>query len=85
MKNFDKDLALPMFKEMIENSWTYERLTNDEKQRLSELFMNIRVFDALKGSYNQRWEILEAIYTAFLKGVGYTNFNWRENKEVARF
>ena len=77
-----KENALNDFYEMIKNSWTYERMTELEKRRLSAaLFLDMRTEKALKGSYSQRWEILQAIYATFLNAIGYTDFGWREEEE----
>lgn len=72
-----KENALADFKELIYQSWTYEKLTREEKNRLFKVFEDIRTTQALKGTYYQRWGILQAIYKAFLLGVGYDSFDWR--------
>ena len=64
--------------DMIKNSWTYARLTNEEKERLEELYYKNCVRNSIKGTYNQRYETLNILYSVFLSGVGYTNGNWRE-------
>lgn len=72
-----KENALVDFKELILQSWTYEKLTREERNRLFKTFEDIRTTQALKGTYYQRWSILQAIYKAFLLGVGYDSFDWR--------
>lgn len=57
-------------------------MTDTEKHRWSEVLNNVRTDNCLKGTYNQRWDILQAIYHSYLIGLGYTDFNWREEKEV---
>lgn len=74
----DKENALNNFINMIQNSWTYERLTKEEKERFFETMQHIETRNILKGTYNQRWENLNAIYYAFLLGVGYSPINWRD-------
>lgn len=64
------------FDNMIKNSWTYNRLTKEEKNRLLNALERSK--DVVKGTYKQRWEILQAIYSSFLVGCGYNGFNWRE-------
>lgn len=83
----NKENALNDFYEMIKNSWTYERMTEKEKERLSAvLFLDVRIEKALKGTYSQRWEMLQAIYATFLSAIGYTDFSWREEeKEILPF
>lgn len=72
-----KENALADFKKMMLQSWTYEKLTKEESDQLFKVFEDVRTREALKGTYDQRWDILNAIYHAFLLGVGYDSFNWR--------
>ena len=76
-----KEEALVNFIEMIKNSWTYEKMTEEEQTRLMGMFNHPRVIDSLKGSFIQRWASLQAIYYAFLIGLGYAPINWREGQE----
>lgn len=76
-----KSDALDNFITMIEKSWTYEKMTKEEKERLYETFNHNITADALKGNYDIRWKILQAIYYSFLKGLGYNNFNWRDEND----
>lgn len=76
MKN--KENVLKDFKSMIINSWTYKRMTADEQIRLFEELDSARLKNALKGNYIARWNILQAIYGVYLAGLGYNNFNWRD-------
>ena len=76
-----KENALVNFKEMIYQSWTYQRLTKEEQEQLERTFEHIAIKQVIKGTYNQRWETLQAIYHAFLLGVGYNSYNWREKEE----
>lgn len=77
MKN--KENARRDFVEMIEKSWTYDRMTETEKKDCIQLLLN-RNPNAIKGSYNARLEILHAIYRGFLSGLGYDRnpTTWRE-------
>ena len=74
-----KSDALDNFIKMIESSWTYEKLTRQEKEQLYETFYHTITNEAVKGNYDTRWKILQAIYHSFLKGCGYNSFNWRED------
>lgn len=77
-----KENAKKDFIEMIKKSWTYEKLTKEEKDNLAIVFFeDVRLEKALKGSYNHRWDILQIVYSSFLKGCGYTDFNWREENK----
>lgn len=75
-----KEEALTNFIELIKNAWTVDKMTKEEKNRLFETLNNTQTQEALKGSYNQRWEILQAIFTSYLMGLGYNGYNWRETE-----
>lgn len=79
MKN--KYFVIFDFFEMIKQSWTYERMTKEEKEKLTDLLNSNRIKEAVKGTYNRRWETLNAIYYAFLIGLGYDCADWRGNNE----
>lgn len=49
------------FQNVIRKSWTWEKLTNEERQR----FIDMSVFDKIKGSDNTRIEWLNTIYQSF--------------------
>ena len=72
-----KEYAVGDFITMIYKSWTYERMTDLEKARLDDVF-NFVSRGCITGNYKTRWNIMQAAYTAFLHGIGYTDFNWRE-------
>ena len=78
----NKDLALYDFKVMIEKSWTYEKMTSEEKDNWERVLNDIRTITCLKGNYDTRWNILQALYMSYLIGIGYDSFNWRESEEV---
>lgn len=73
----NKENAFSDFMEMTRNSWTYGRMTEDEKKRLAKAFEWVDCC-GLVGTYKQRFAILHIAYNAFLQGIGYTNYNWRE-------
>lgn len=76
MKN--KEQALNDYIEVIRHSWTYERMTKEEQNRLEELLHSNRTEKSLRGTHRQRCNIIASIYEAYLLGIGYTDFNWRE-------
>lgn len=80
-----KENTLIDFKEMIFNSWTFNKMTPDEKKKCFETLDNIQTQNTLKGTYKQRWVILQAIYSAYLNGLGYTDINWREKENTPKF
>lgn len=77
----ETDLTLIDFIDMIEKSWTYNKMTSDEKKRLNDVFNDIRISKILKYNNKHKWDVLQAIYSSFLQGIGYDNFNWRYENE----
>lgn len=75
----EKEEVLNQWYDMIKKSWTYEKMTKEEKETLNDLIFSNRTKNCLKGTYNQRWNILQAIYYAYLLGLGYTP-TWREEQ-----
>ena len=73
----EKQEILQKFLEMIENSWTFQKMTELEKAKLFDTFSNVQINNVLKYTEKHCWEILQVIYTSFLAGLGYTDFNWR--------
>ena len=61
------------FQAVIKKSWTWQRLTEEEKAN----FINLN-FDNIKGTKKQRLLLLNDIYKAFLAGLGYKPIGWRE-------
>lgn len=58
-----------------------ENAKKDFIDMIEKSWIDVRTEKALKGSYNHRWDILQIIYHSFLKGCGYTDFNWREKEK----
>lgn len=75
----EKEKAYNDFFEMIKTSWTFQKLTEKEKENLRDILFSVRLENALKGTYKQRRAVLDAIYFAFLKGLNYEPIGWREN------
>lgn len=63
---------------MIIKSWTWERLTTIEKNRFGDEVSKETTQKIISGTYKQRWEILNALYSMFLEGCGYNGSTWRE-------
>ena len=74
MRERTKENAIYNYIEMTRDSWTFDRMTADEKKRCIEALK----YSNVKGPYNTRWDALHAVYFAFLLGVGYTGPTWRE-------
>lgn len=69
-----KENATQEFIGMIKESWTYARLTQEERDRLINCLQNANPV----GTYDQRWIHLNDIFHAFLLGCGYKPIGWRE-------
>ena len=72
------------FQNVIKKSWTWERLTKEEQTR----FINMNVFDKIKGNDKTRIEWLQTIYNSFLSALDYKPIGWRETetgKELPKF
>nr|DAE28899.1 MAG TPA: hypothetical protein [virus sp. ctmTa7] len=66
------------FQNVIKNSWTWQRLTEEEKQR----FVNLDVFNEIKGNKDAREQWLFTIYAGFLTGVGFNgSIRWRATED----
>lgn len=77
-----KENAYADWFEMTFNSWTWEKLTDDEKTTFTnQMDFWCNRSGLLVGTYKQRWEILNEMYYMYLLGVGYKPIGWRENTE----
>lgn len=76
-----KENAKYDFNDMIQKSWTFDKLTKSERETWEHIITSEPLKKALKGGYDSRWQILQIVYSSFLAGVGYNGANWRENKE----
>lgn len=74
----NKEHATHYFMRMVYNSWTYGRMTSKEQERLESAVVWAGDQGMIKGTFDQRWKILQAIYNAFLSGLGYDGPTWRE-------
>ena len=50
------------FQNVIKNSWTWQRLTEEEKHR----FVKLNIFSEIKGNKDTRERWLSTVYTGFL-------------------
>lgn len=66
------------FQNVIKKSWTWQKLTEEERKR----FIDMNVFDRIKGNDNTRVEWLNTIYQSFLSALGYKPIGWREEAEI---
>ena len=66
------------FQNVIKKSWTWQKLTEEEQKR----FIDMNVFDRIKGNDDTRVEWLNTIYQSFLSALGYKPIGWREETEI---
>ena len=66
------------FQNVIKKSWTWQKLTEEEQKR----FVDMNVFDRIKGNDKTRVEWLNTIYQSFLSALGYKPIGWREEAEI---
>lgn len=64
------------FQNVIKKSWTWEKLTNEERKR----FIDMDVFDRIKGNDQTRIEWLNTIYQSFLAALDFEPIGWRETE-----
>lgn len=80
----EKIIILAQYRSMIIESWTFQRLTEEEKDRLLNKVLtpdSAQLREALKGRRGHCWDILQTIYNSYLIALDYKPINWREEKE----
>jgi len=77
----DKDNALMDYMKMIKESWTWARMTEEERARCTKALCSSHI----KGTWEQRFEQLHDVHRAFLYGLDYKPIGWRETEEVPGF
>ena len=78
-----KENAVAEFEKVIKNSWTYGKMTEEEKNRLWEKMGDFVRQGHVSGSFDQRWRTMQAMYGMFLAGLGNVNNpNWRDPEDV---
>ena len=81
MNKINKDEAFVDFCNMVKKSWTFCRMTVAEQAKCLEAFQWTHDQGMLRGNYNARWSIMQAIYNSFLLGLGYDGFTWRDDPD----
>lgn len=74
-----KENAIVDFMEMTYHSWTWLRMTKEEQERFEKELEEDKIMNAIIGNYDQRWHILQALYSMYLEGLGYT-YEFREKE-----
>ena len=84
MKN--KTQAREDYIEMVKKSWTYNRMTSEEKKKCLQILNDEIKVEVYGTSYKQRWNTLNGVYWAYLVGLGYPSYDdpyedWRKKPE----
>lgn len=74
----NKENAVADYIDMIEKSWTWNRLTDDEINAFRTSVDWADEQGIIKGNYKHRWLVLQAMYETMLNTLGYKPFGWRE-------
>lgn len=80
----EKENAIKDFNNMIKKSWTYGKMTTEERERWGRVLESVQTREAVKGTYSNRWEVLQAIYNSYLLALDYC-WNWREEDQERPF
>ena len=82
MTKKEKQEALYLFYKSLSNSWTFKKLTNEEKEKLINIFEWVRNCGTLEemNTTRQIQALGNATYYTFLQSIGYSDFNWRADK-----
>ena len=78
MNMVNKENAIKDYLAMIKQSWTWSKLTNDERNKFGDELNKETTKKIISGTYRQRWEILNVLYSMFLEGCGYNGGTWRD-------
>lgn len=75
MKKAEREAERLNYIKILQNSWTYEKLTQKERINLTTNLIHCKLFGTNK---NQVHEQLHAINLAFLMALNYEPIGWRE-------
>lgn len=75
----EKENAFIKFICMCAQSWTFKRMTQEEKENCIKAFIWANEQGMITGSFEHRWKIMQAIYNAFLTALGFyeNHADWR--------
>lgn len=80
-----KENAVADFIEVIVNSWTYDRMTGAEREKVINAIREAGSNGMLRGDYITRYNACHAMYSAFLAALDYRPINWREAENIPTF
>lgn len=67
-----------LVEKIVYPSWTWAKLTYEEKDRFNSAVYSIVENGLIQGTLKQKKSIVTSLYKIFLIGVGYSDWNWRE-------
>ena len=76
--NKNKENAQADWTDMIVKSWTWAKLTREERNKFGDELNKETTKKIIFGTYEQRWETLNTLYSMFLEGCGYNGGSWRD-------
>lgn len=84
---FEKIDTMPRTKEnayyhgiaMFCRSWTFDRMTEREQINCLSAFDFAMEQGIIKGTFSDRIQVMNAVYNAYLMGIGYSGMHWRNN------
>lgn len=81
----EKERAVTDWLDMTFKSWTWDRLTPEERAEFLDVVNRQCSLKTITGAYRHRWEILNLVYHAYLVGIGYKPIGWREPETAPAF
>ena len=69
--NKNKENAQTDWTDMIVKSWTWEKLTREERKKFGDELNKETTKKIISGTYSQRWEILRSRNSMYVEGCGY--------------
>ena len=68
-------IQMDYLRDVFKKSWTWERLTEEERKRFEERYLWIKIYG---NTEQQVYEQINEYYYMFLLGCGYSAIGWRE-------
>lgn len=81
MEQKNKENAVIDFMQMIRKSWTWARLTHQERIDFANSVDWAIQQNVIIGTYKQRYQTVYALYYTFLIALGYGESDWRDKKD----
>lgn len=75
MNRSERESIRQTYLNIYKNSWTYERLTRKERQKIISILANCELYGNTK---KQVCDQLHTIYDTFLSALDYKPIDWRE-------